>query len=180
MKKQIVVQPIIKALVNQIPGLPVSPTNLDQTSFFGYGTEDELNKQLKARKEIYYPLVWLLPTMSTNAVKSNIARRKITLVIATVACDDEFSNNFRYENSFDKVLFPIRDYMVHMLNNSKLSRIYDDEATTYEYPNYVVQEKNSGGKYQGNALTRWDAIRLEVDIEFYSNQIECIRQFNFS
>lgn len=171
-QKQIVVQDIMQTLVDNLPEFIVNEKrNVSKKCSFSFGKEEELNRYLKATNSQDYPLIWLLPSKNTNDITSNIVKRRVSIIIATLEENSDYFNVTRYERSFKPVLFPIRDYLVHSLRNSGATRLIGSEVDTYEFPNYV---KDDGA---GN-IDKWDAIRIECDVDFIRDK--CIKSFTWT
>ena len=165
--KQIVIQEVLPKLVDLIPEISVSE-NTTAKPFFSFGSEDDLNRYIKATNSVNYPLIWMLPSVNTYNYVNNRVTRRLLLIVATIERRIDISNEQRFADSFSNTLFPIRDYLIHILRHSGVSNI-KGEIDTYEFPRYIQEETS--------VIDNWDAIRIECNVEF--NNKQCIKTFNF-
>lgn len=169
-KKQIVIQDIIKQLVDGLPEFKINNTNTKKATF-SFGNESEINRYIKSTSGKIYPLIWLLPSKIDNNIKSNIANSRVSIIVATLENKIDKFNQKRYEDSFKQTLFPVRDYLVHSLDNSGATNIVGGDVSTYEFPNYVKEDKSI-------SINNWDAIRIECEVDFIRDK--CIKSFTWT
>jgi len=163
----IVIEHHIRAIVNTIPEIQINKT-LTAKPKFGWGDELELNRYIKLKKEQSYPLIWLLPdTDRYEGWDGRKAVRPCTFIIATREIRKELFNDQRYLKSFDVVLNPLTDYLVHGLQTSNISDRMDDGWSVSKHPNYSAESDKDG------TIDIWDAIKLEISVRFFGT-IKCL------
>ena len=168
-QKQIVVQDVLQNLIDKLPEFKVNDTETKLVSF-GFGDESEISRTIKESSSTIYPLVWLLPSKNDNDVFSNIVSRDLNIIVATIENRKELFNKQRLEDSFKKTLFPVRDYLVHVLRNSGATKLKGVNVATYEYPGYIKNDESI-------SIDNWDAIRIECTVDFKRDK--CIKNFTW-
>lgn len=164
----IVVEERLRDLFSQIPDIQLNADNLRKPTF-SWGKKEELNRYIEKYKSALYPLIWLLPTEDTYNNLSELTNKKLVLIISTLETRDELFNPQRYQGSYDKVLNPLLDYVLQSLQNSSITRITNNESITiFREPNYSDNEENG-------TIDKWDAIRLECDVEFNDNCLKTLK-----
>ena len=146
------IEKALKEVLNQLPIMTVG--GKDYKPVVELGTEDQLRAFLKVKRksgERYYPLVWV-ETPITQSLETSIV-----IVLATLNRRTDMGNMDRLDYTFEPVLEPLRENVMHALKRSKTFKMQDDQWVTNNY---------GGEKYFNYAMTPdiWDAIRLEVDV----------------
>lgn len=165
----IVVEDKLRDLFTQIPDIQVNE-NTSTKPFFGWGKKEELNKYvLKTDAEVLYPLIWLLPTKDDYNRAAELVEKRLILIIATRETNIEYYNTTRLEYSFKTVLNPLSEYVIQALENSSITRVIDSTGIEiFKEPNYSDSGENA-------TIDKWDAIRLELDVEFNDNCLKTIK-----
>ena len=165
----IVVEDRLRDLFNQIPEVRKNANNTNKP-FFSWGKKEELNKYvLKTDESVLYPLIWLLPSNDDYNSLSERVNKKVTLIIATRETREELFNPQRLKGSYEQVLNPLLDYIIQALQNSSITRITNnDSISIFKEPNYSDNSENG-------VIDKWDAIRLECDVEFNNNCLNTIK-----
>lgn len=162
----IVIEDKLEAIVNQIPVIDVS--GVEVSSYFGYGSEEELNRYIKNSESNNYPLVWLLQNSETQDLTQKLATKNVSIIVATLEERLELSFKQRYGASFKYILNPLVNYVLQGLRNSSVSRLVSNEVTITKFPNYTQEE--------GTVIDKWDAIRIDAEVEFNNN---CLRDIKW-
>ena len=168
-QKQIVIQDVMETLVSRLPDFKIREGVFIPASF-GFGDEVEINRTILDTEGKIYPLIWLLPGSNDNNVRSNVATRDLIIIVATIETAVDKFNKQRLKDSFKQTLFPIRDYLVHVLSNSGATTLKDENVRTYERPRYI-------DKSEDKIIDNWDAIRIECTVEFKRDK--CIKNFTW-
>ena len=164
----IVIEDMLRDLFAQIPSIQINANNTVKPTF-SWGKKEELNRYIEKYKSALYPLIWLLPDEDTHNILSDMVTRKVTLIVATLETREELFNPQRYEGSFKTVLNPLVDYIVQGLQNSNATRIIDTDAIrVFKEPNYSESDENG-------TIDKWDAIRLECNVEFNNNCLNTLK-----
>lgn len=164
----IIVEHIVRAIVDTIPAIRLN-ASLTTTPKFHWGDEKELNRYVALKKEESYPLIWLLP--ESNEYKGWDGRKVVrdcTFIIATREIRKELFNDQRYIKTFDIVLNPLTEYLIHGLSTSSISDRGGDGWVIENFPNYSAESDKNG------TIDTWDAIRLKISIRFYGG-VECLK-----
>lgn len=165
----IVVEERLAELFAQLPEIQINPTNLNKP-FFSWGKKEELNRYvLKTDDSVLYPLIWLLPTKDDYNRAAELVEKRLILIIATREIRTELYNPQRYKGSFEQVLNPLSEYVIQALENSSTTRVIDSTGIEiFKEPNYSDSGENA-------TIDKWDAIRLELDVEFNDNCLKTIK-----
>lgn len=169
----IVAEHSIRDIVNLMPLIQMNPS-LSLKPKFHWGDEQELNRYIELQKENSYPLIWLLPSVDNhNGSKYQKLDKECSFIIATRETRKELFNDQRYIKSFDLVLNPLADYLVHGLTTSNISERIENDFDLFKHPNYsAVSEKNG-------TIDIWDAIKLDIKIRF-KNNINCLKPIYYA
>ena len=165
----IVVEERLTELFAQLPEIQINPTNLNKP-FFSWGKKEELNRYVeKTEENVLYPLIWQLPTEESYNRLSELTETKLILIVATRETRGELYNPQRWEGSFKQVLNPLAEYIIQALENGSTTRIIDiDDISIFKEPNYSDNSENG-------VIDKWDAIRLECNVEFNDNCLKTIK-----
>jgi hypothetical protein len=158
----IVTEHRLRDLVNLFPSLLINGN--ERSIFFGWGTKDELLRTQKEYMSSIYPLIWLLPTNEKYNTKTKKTVKNCVFIISTIEDSKEYLNSDRYIRSFDYVLNPLADRLVECIDKSNVTRLLS-EVDILKYPNYSDE-----------SLDSWDALKLEIEVEFNDN---CIREIKW-
>ena len=168
----IVVEHMIRAIIDTIPSIQLTPDVLAKPQFHR-GDEEELNRYVQLKKGSAYPLIWLLP--SPDAYKGSYGQEVIkecSFIIATRETRQDLFNDVRYVTSFDLVLQPLTDFLIHGLTASTITDRVEDSWEILKLPNYSAESKNNG------TIDIWDAIGLTMTIRFKS-KIACLKSISY-
>lgn len=168
----IVVEHSIKAIVDTIPLIALNQ-NVSVKPKFHWGDEKELNRYIQLKKEDSYPLIWLLPSSDNyEGVNGSEVVKECNFIIATRETRKELFNNQRYIKSFDLVLQPLTEYLIHGLTVSSITDRIGNEWEIQKFPNYSAQSEENG------TIDLWDVISLNINVRFKSN-IKCLKSINY-
>lgn len=152
----IIFEDVISEIVSQIP-----PLDGFKPNFHG-GNRDELNRYLKL-KEQPYPLVWLIPGRETHSLRG---REKMTMecrfILATRELNQDQLNDYRFRNSFDKVLIPLFERFVEGVKKSNRTLFSKQDIQIWKRPNYSEADKHK-------TIDLWDAIQIDCTIQVNDN-----------
>jgi len=168
----IVTEHFIQAIVDTIPSVRINQ-NVSSKPKFHWGDEDELNRYVQLKQNDSYPLIWLLPT--TDNYEGSLGQEVIkecSFIIATRETRKELFNNERYKKSFDTVLQPLTDKLIHGLTTSSISDRVGDKWEVMKFPNYSASSDENG------TIDLWDAIGLTIEVRFHSD-LKCIKTINY-
>ena len=168
----IVVEHMLRAIIDTIPSIQVRPDFLSKAKFH-WGDEDELNRYIQLKKDGSYPLIWLLP--SPDAYKGTLGQEVIkecSFIIATRETRQDLFNDVRYVTSFDLVLQPLTGFLIHGLTASTITDRVEDSWEILKLPNYSAESKKNG------TIDTWDAIGLTMTVRFKSN-IKCLKSISY-
>jgi hypothetical protein len=168
----IVVEHTIKEIVDTIPAIQINSELLAKPKFH-WGDEDELNRYVQLMKEGSYPLIWLLP--SPDNYEGSLGQdviKECSFIIATRETRQEMFNNERYKTSFDIVLQPLTDNLIHGLSVSTATSRIGDKWEIMKFPNYSAESQKNG------TIDLWDAISLTIDVRFNSN-LKCLKTISY-
>lgn len=158
----------IRDIVDTIPSIRVN-SNYSSTPNFHWGDEKELNRWLQEKKEAAYPLIWLLPTPDDYKSRGFEVEKKCEFIISTRENATELYNDQRYIKSFETVLNPITERLIHGLNTSSISDLIKQEWVLTKFPNYSNSSKNA-------TIDLWDAVKLVISVRFNDN---CLNTINY-
>lgn len=168
----IVVEHMIRAIIEMIPAIQLNPTLLANAKFH-WGDEKELNRYVQLKKEDSYPLIWLLPSPDNyEGARGQEVIKECSFIIATRETRQELFNDERYIRSFDLVLQPLTDYLIHGLTVSTISDRIGNDWEIMKFPNYSAESLKNG------TIDLWDAIGLTINVRFKSN-LQCLKPINY-
>lgn len=167
----IVAEHNIKDIVATIPEIRIND-DISSSPSFHWGDEKELARYLLAKdeKEVY-PLIWLLPTSDNYKNLGKELEKSCEFIIATREISKDMFNDKRYINSFDVVLNPITDRLIHGLKVSTISDIQGLDWEIIKFPNYSKNDKNG-------TIDLWDALKLIIKVRFTNNN-NCLKPINY-
>lgn len=156
--------------------IPVIRLNDDFTlkPNFHWGDEKELNRWIQEMKDDAYPLIWLLPTPDDFKGRGAELEKRCEFIIATREINTSLFNDERYLNSFDTVLNPLTDDLIHGLNSSSISDLIGQEWQVNKFPNYSNVDKYTKTEKNGT-IDLWDAIKLSIKVRFNDNCLNTIK-----
>ena len=139
-------------------GLTVSPK-------FHWGNKKELNRYIQVQKENSYPLIWLLPSLESHEGSTGQSLTKeCSFIIATRETRSSLFNNERYKISFDIVLNPLTNNLIHALISSNITSRIGETHDVFKLPNFSEDDGESNV-----TIDLWDAISLDMNVRFSSN-----------
>lgn len=140
--------------------------NDTHTVRYDWGTIDVLNKFLILKENVSkYPLIWLVTSKDTDDLLRNRVTRNARLVIATRSNDVDGFNKKQYQTDYTKILIPVYNDFITLLNSSGVSKIVNSKVDKELKPNYSINDNGKG------LVTIWNAIVLDLEIEFTDNCI---------
>ncbi len=167
----IVIEEKLRELFNLIPDIQINSNNL-QKPYFSWGKKEELNRYIlgyNKQGEQPYPLIWLMPEVDTYNYMADMVTRRVVLILATLEPRSELYNAQRYQGSYTTTLNPLTSYVVQALRNSTITRVLDSsDIKIFKEPNYSDQGENA-------TIDKWDAVRIECDVEFNNNCLNTIK-----
>lgn len=98
--------------------------------------------------------------------------KECSFIIATRETRQSLFNNERYKTSFDLVLQPLTDNLIHGLTVSNATSRIGDNWKILKLPNYSAESEKNG------TIDLWDAISLTIDVRFNSN-LKCLNAINY-
>lgn len=135
---------------------------------YDWGTIDVLNKFLILKESVSkYPLIWLVTSKDTDDLLRNRVTRNARFVIATRSNDVDGFNSQQYQTDYSKVLIPVYNDFITLLESSRISKIVGSTIDKELKPNYSVNDNGKG------LVTIWNAIVLDLEIELTAG---CIKQ----
>lgn len=168
----IVTEHSIRAIVATIPTIRLND-DLSQQAKFHWGDEEELNRYIQLKKEDSYPLIWLLPSDDDyEGATGQEVVKECTFIIATREDDESLFNDQRYIKTYDLVLNPLVDYLIHGLTVSSISERIGNEWTIRKFPKYSAQSKDNA------TIDLWDATRLIINIRFKGG-LNCLKTIDY-
>lgn len=162
----IVTEERIRDIVSQMPKIEINP---DYSAYpkFHWGDRKELVKFIEINKEDSYPLIWLLLGEEHHIDRGFLCERECMFVIATRETNKSLLNHERFEKAYKIVLNPVLDLLLQGLDNSSVSRIVNANWRVQRMPDYTESYyKNDNDNY---TIDLWDALKLEVLVEFNNN-----------
>jgi hypothetical protein len=140
--------------------------NDTHTVRYDWGTIDVLNKFLILKENVSkYPLIWLVTSKDTDDLLRNRVTRNARLVIATRSNDVDGFNKKQYQTDYTKILIPVYNDFITLLNSSGVSKIVNSKVDKELKPNYSINDNGKG------LVTIWNAIVLDLEIELTDNCI---------
>jgi len=168
----IVVEHFIRAIVETIPAIQINPTLLANAKFH-WGDEDELNRYVQLKKEGSYPLIWLLPSPDNyEGASGQEIVKECSFIIATRETRQDLFNDERYVTSFDLVLQPLTENLIHGLTTSNITERIGNTWEIMKFPNYSAASEKNG------TIDIWDAIGLTINVRFKSN-LQCLKPISY-
>lgn len=135
---------------------------------YDWGTIDVLNKFLILKESVSkYPLIWLVTSKDTDDLLRNRVTRNARFVIATRSNDVDGFNARQYQTDYTKVLIPVYNNFITLLESSGISKIAGSTIDKELKPNYSVNDNGKG------LVTIWNAIVLDLEVEIISG---CIKE----
>lgn len=135
---------------------------------YDWGTIDVLNKFLILKESVSkYPLIWLVTSKDTDDLLRNRVTRNARFVIATRSNDTDGFNAQQYQTDYLKVLIPVYNDFITLLNSSGISKIVNSSIDKELKPNYSVNDNGKG------LITVWNAIVLDLEVELITG---CIKE----
>ena len=169
----IVSEHTIRDIIATIPAIQINSEILSKPKFH-WGDEDELNRYVQVMKEDSYPLIWLLPSPDNyEGTLGQDLTKECSFIIATRETRQSLFNNERYKTSFDLVLQPLTENLIHGLTVSNATSRIGDNWKILKLPNYSAESEKNG------TIDLWDAISLTIDIRFNSNSKKCLNPINY-
>ena len=169
----IVSEHTIRDIVATIPAIQINSNTLSKPKFH-WGDADELNRYVQVMKEGSYPLIWLLPSPDNyEGATGQDLTKECSFIIATRETRQSLFNNERYKTSFDLVLQPLTENLIHGLTVSNATSRIGDNWKILKLPNYSAESEKNG------TIDLWDAISLTIDIRFNSNSKKCLNPINY-
>lgn len=165
----IVIEHKLREIFGTIPEVLLHGSNVTVKPFFSWGDKLALDKYIKGYQSNCYPLIWMLPSKETEDRRANTITTRCVFILATLETNVELYNAERYVNSYDNTLNPLNEYVKQSLDLSATTRIVNPkEIEQFKRPNYSDEEDNG-------TIDLWDAIRLEIEVEFNDNCFKQIR-----
>ena len=142
--------------------------NGTHTVRYDWGTIDVLNKFLLLKESVSkYPLIWLVTSKDTDDLLRNRVTRKARFVIATRSNDTDGFNAQQYQTDYLKVLIPVYNDFITLLNSSGISKVVGSTIDKELKPNFSLNDNGKG------LITVWNALVLDLEIEIISG---CIKE----
>lgn len=165
----IVLEERLKELFALLPEIQIN-SQVSKQPIFSWGRKEELNRYIETYKSDSYPLIWLLqPQSETHNRLAKRVTQNVILILATLETRDELFNQQRWQGSYKSVLNPLAEYVIQALENSSITRLEDStNITILKEPNYSESDKNG-------AIDKWDALRIECEVEFNDNCLNTIK-----
>ena len=165
----IVAEHTVRDIIATIPAIQINANKLSKPKFH-WGDEDELNRYVQVMKEDSYPLIWLLPSPDKyeGALGQDLTK-ECSFIIET---RQAMFNNERYKTSFDLVLQPLTENLIHGLTASNATSRIGDNWDILKLPNYSAESEKNG------TIDLWDAISLTINIRFNSN-LKCLNSISY-
>lgn len=164
----IIPEDIMREIVEQIPAIQVNAT-LTKKPNYHWGDRHELTKYLTVQKDSAYPLIWFLAGLDEHTDNGNYVERECVIIIATRESNRALLNDERLKKSYEVVLNPLLDYVVHGLRSYSRTDILREEWKVERKPDY--SESYYKGDNDNYTIDKWDAIRLTIDVRF--NMLNC-------
>jgi hypothetical protein len=163
----IVFEEKLRELIALMP--QITTANGNSTVRYDWGTEDVLNKFLLLKStQNKYPLIWLINTDVVTDRVRNTATRKGRIIFATKTDDVDKFNEFQYKTSYSKVLIPVYDNFIKLIERSGITKIIGDSDNYRLYPNYSINDNGKG------LITVWNALVLDIEIQIDGDY--CLKQ----
>jgi hypothetical protein len=170
----IVIEHKLAEIFDGIPEISLSGTNTTKKASFSWGSKEDLDAYIKESGSNCYPLIWLLPSEEKDNRRADTMTSRCVFILATLEMDRSKFNGSRWMDSFNETLNPLSEYIKKALDLSATTILIDPEdVTQLKKPNY--SEVDRGEKSDGGTIDLWDAIRLEVEVEFNNNCFKSIR-----
>ncbi len=159
----------IRELVKQMPdfvdGNGSFPIRYD------WGTIDVLNKFLLLKESVSkYPLIWLVTGTRTQDRVRNTVSSKARFIIATRSNKVDEFNEFQYQTDYTKILIPVYENLIKVLDRSSISTITGDDHDCEFAPNYSFNNKDG-------LITIWNALSVDIEVKIDGNY--CLNTVKF-
>ena len=156
----IVVEDKLKAILDQLPLVPLSTTGLFKPVFM-WGSQRDLIATLKLYKSSQkpYPLVWLItPYKETHdRLKKRVDVENMSIILA-VPNNSQMLPIQRLETSFKQVLIPLFENVQDLFR--KASTVSSDQVYGIE------KHYNYGGDDQKTGITDiWDVLKFDINMQ---------------
>lgn len=139
---------------------------------YDWGTIDVLNKFLLLKENISkYPLIWLVTGTRTQDRIRNTVSSKARFIIATRSNKSDEFNEFQYQTDYVKVLIPVYENFIKVLDRSAVSTIIGDTNDAEIVPNFSFTNNNKG------LITIWNAIYIDIEVKIEGNK--CLNTVKF-
>ena len=165
----IVAEHNIRSIIDTIPSIRIND-ELTTKPNFHWGDDKELARYLEIEADNAYPLIWLLPSQDEYEYFGKEVNKKCDFIIATREANVNLLNDQRFINSFDTVLNPLCDRLIHGLKVSTISDIEQDWKIS-KFPNYSKADKNG-------TIDLWDALKLTINVKF-TNTNNCLLKIDY-
>jgi hypothetical protein len=139
---------------------------------YDWGTIDVLNKFLITKENVSkYPLIWLVTDSREQDRIRNTVSSKARFILATRSVNVDEFNEFQYKNDYAKILNPVYDNFIKLLERSTTSTILSEKHECEIVPNYSF-DKNKDG-----LITIWNALVIDIEVKIDGNK--CINNVKF-
>ena len=152
----------IESIVEQIPSIDGFKPN------FHWGDKDELNRYVTLKKQPY-PLIWLLIDREEHDLKNQEITRKTKFIIATRENKVDRLNDVRLNESFEKVLIPLVNYLIEGVTKSTKTDFPDRKLGIVKHPNYSGYDTGTRTDQKNYTVDIWDAISIDCNIRMNNN-----------
>lgn len=161
----------LELVVNALP--PIVDDNSNTFAInFDWGTEEVLAKYLTLKQKASFPLIWLVESEDINDLREPNVKRTARIIILNESQAPEEFNKYQHEYDFKRILQPICDNLLNLLQNGGISRIDDKNIKSRRVKNYSMREVDNSLVYTCNAIV------LDLDITFHENSKCIINLFN--
>jgi hypothetical protein len=139
---------------------------------YDWGTVDVLNKFLILKENVSkYPLIWLVTGSREEDRIFKTIFSKARFIIATRAGNVDEFNSYQYQNDYLKVLIPVYDNFIKLLERSSISTILSDKHESEIIPNYSLNKDDKG------LITVWNALVIDIELEIDNER--CLKTIKF-
>jgi len=158
----------IAKIVDLLPAL----TDQAGNSFaikFQYGNQADLAEYLTKAGKQSFPLIWLVNSEDVHSEEGEklVTRNNAQLIFLSETQVTAEMNPYQWMNDFDKILQPIVDNFIKVMQNSVRGEFDFTEFTSQRVPRYHMGTQQKDLVYICNAIT------LSANITFYYNR--CLR-----
>lgn len=171
----IVVETLLKDIFSQIP--PVVDSNGKEFPVkFHWGGQEDLNLYMKQESGNKTPLIWLI--QSPENWERGEVKKRAKFILAKNAPNPTDRNPVVWEKEFDTYLNPLLKKVQYGFSASGIMQIIQGSETVYRESNYSY-ERGENGEVT-NTTDFWNVITYEVELFFYGNGYDCVRQINYN